>query len=165
VLDRPVHVSDVSLVDGDHTSPLERLTPHDHGFTLVEILIVVVILGILAAIITSAVGNASRDARRVGAIEAAMRATTGITLYREQTGRLPNLVGPDWTPLTAQSTVAGVTVGPFLNAPPRNLLDRHGNPSCLTDGNSPTLSINTCTFLYDYNGGNGTGRFIAGLDP
>lgn len=143
--------------------PICRTSPL--AFTLVEILIVVIILGILAAIITSAVANVSRDARRVGAVEAAMRATTGITLYKEQTGFLPDLTGPNWTPLTERTTVAGVTVGPFLIAPPRNLLDTHGNPSCLTDGNAPTLSVSTCTFLYDYDGGNGTGRFIAGLDP
>lgn len=60
-----------------------------HGFTLVEILIVVVILGILAAIVTPLFGAASEDSRRTAFVENLRTFASACELYRVQTGRYP----------------------------------------------------------------------------
>ena len=139
------------------------LVRQQRGFTLVEMLIVVVILGILATVVLAAVSNATRSARRVTAEESVRQARVGIEAYRLYTGRIPNLIA-NWDPLTRQTVVDGKTVGPFLQGPPVNPL-ADGNPSCITDGNAPVLYTNHCSFLYDYAGGNGSGKFIASFDP
>jgi hypothetical protein len=78
---------------------------------------------------------------------------------------LPDLIS-SWSAVTDRTTSGGVTVGPFLNRPPRNLVAVHtSNPSCITDGNAPVLYTSTCTFQYDYAGGAGSGRFIAAYEP
>src|SRR5687768_15559323 len=84
------------------------------GFTLIELMIVVIMLGVLAGILIGFLRNASSDAKRVGAEEAVRLATQGIELYKADAGQLPNLIGPDWTPLTEQTTVGGRPVGPYL---------------------------------------------------
>ena len=132
------------------------------GFTLIELMVVMIILAILAGVIIALVVHAKRDARRVSVEATAHEAQQAIALYREQTGRLPNLIA-NWDPLTRQTTVAGVTVGPYLSGPPKNLL-ADGDPSCITDGNGPVLYTNVCSWLYDYDNGVGSGRFIASYD-
>lgn len=62
-----------------------------HAFTLVEILIVVVILGILAAVVVPQFARASSDAQ-VGNIRVQRRQLQGhIDLYRLRTGAYPTL--------------------------------------------------------------------------
>ena len=133
------------------------------GFTLVEVLVVVIVIAILAGIAMPTFTQWRRDANKAATEDTVRCTREAITLYREYTGQLPDLI-TNWDPLTAQTTVNGRTVGPFLNGPPRNGLAA-GNPSCITDGDGPVLYTNTCSFLYDYNGGGGTGRFIASFDP
>jgi prepilin-type N-terminal cleavage/methylation domain-containing protein len=133
------------------------------AFTLIELMIVIVIIGILATIVFASMSGLTKESRKVSTEEAVFQVRQGVSIYQMQTGRIPNLIA-SWDPLTRQTTVAGKTVGPFLTGPPRNLIV-NGNPSCITDGNAPTLSTTVCSFLYDYNGGNGSGRFIASFDP
>src|SRR5260221_2459627 len=73
------------------------------GFTLVEILIVVVILGILAAMVIPKFANASGEAKR-NSLSSSLQALRGqIELYMLQHGdAAPALTTTDWTPLTQQ---------------------------------------------------------------
>lgn len=57
-----------------------------HGFTLVEILIVVTIIGILAAIVTPMVGNAMNGGNQVAFISDMRTLANAVTLYNAQTG-------------------------------------------------------------------------------
>jgi prepilin-type N-terminal cleavage/methylation domain-containing protein len=141
---------------------LEDRSGRRRAFTLVEILIVVIILGILAAITLVMVSGATRDARRVTAVESQRVVTSAIELYRLETGRLPDILGPDWTPLTTETTIGLMMFGPYLHSEPKNPLAL--DPESLIDSADPVAYTNIAAFYYDYNGGNGSGRFIASLE-
>lgn len=94
-----------------------------HGFTLVEILIVVVILGILAAIVIPQFSNASQEAsvNRIRADLQTMRSQ--IELYKIQHLGNPPAEGTFLAQMTAQTDVsgaAGTDFGPYLQSIPVN---------------------------------------------
>jgi prepilin-type N-terminal cleavage/methylation domain-containing protein len=132
------------------------------AFTLVELLIVVLILGLLAAVVLAYVTKSTEASRRVSVENTVREVCQAIELFRQYTGEIPDLIS-NWDPIESQVVVNGVTVGPMLSSRPRNLL-ADGNQSCITDGNEPVLYTDVCAFQYDYDGGNGTGRFIASLE-
>jgi general secretion pathway protein G len=125
------------------------------GFTLVEILIVVIILGILAAIVIPQFTNASQEARRSSLQSTVQSVRSQIELYKLEHGdQLPDLV-TNWTPLTVQSNYNGKNCGPYMQSEPRNGMT---NTTTVKDGTAIAAG-DTQGFVYDYNGGTGTGRF------
>ena len=137
------------------------------GFTLVEILIVVIILGILAAIVIPQFTNASQNARESSLQSTLQTLRSQIQLYKLQHGdTLPNLV-TDWTPLTGPTSYGNPAqnYGPYMQAAPINPMN--GNATVI-DGTVSTSSATAPTvsasgFVYDYNSGNGSG-LIYGTD-
>ena len=103
------------------------MTPHRRerrAFTLVEILIVVLLLGILGAIVIPRFSNASADAKRAALASSLHALRAQVEMYMLQHGdTTPALTGSDWTPLTTQSTYRAQTVGPYLTAPAVNQLN------------------------------------------
>lgn len=101
-------------------------TQRNNGFTLVEILIVVVILGILAAIVIPQFTNASESARATSLVQQLQTIRGQLELYQVQhTGNYPNLTGDDgWDQMTQTTDVAGDTendgFGPYLQQAPIN---------------------------------------------
>ena len=104
------------------------------GFTLVEILIVVIILGILAAIVIPQFTSASQDARKNSLVSQLQTLRSQIELYKLQhLDQLPSvLIGatPDWSQFTNKTNNAGTTgtttaypFGPYLQSPPSNSLN------------------------------------------
>ena len=104
------------------------------GFTLVEILIVVIILGILAAIVIPQFTSASQDARKNSLTSQLQTLRSQIELYKLQhLDQLPTeLVGatPNWSQFTAKTNDQGTTgtgtaypFGPYLQADPKNPLN------------------------------------------
>src|SRR5215207_3806559 len=84
------------------------------GFALIEILIVVIILGILAAIVIPQFSSASNDARRSNVQTTAQTLRSQIALYRLQhQDNLPNLTGDGtgatdfWAHMTQYSDESG----------------------------------------------------------
>jgi general secretion pathway protein G len=125
------------------------------GFTLVEILIVVIILGILAAIVIPQFTNASYDARNSSLASTLQTLRSQIELYKLQHGDLlPNLV-KDWTPFTQTSTWGNPvqTFGPYMQTAPVN--PENGYSTVIDKAPQATgAAVTTGTgFIYDYQGG------------
>ena len=131
------------------------------GFTLVEILIVVIILGILAAIVIPQFTNASQDARESSLLSQLQTLRSQIELYKLQhKDKLPDLV-TDWTPMTTKTNIDGAPsvnpndFGPYMQAAPTNPINTLSN---VVNGDGTAPAGAACGFIYDYNAGNGTGR-------
>lgn len=102
------------------------------GFTLVEILIVVVILGILAAIVIPQFSQASSDARNSSVKSNLQMVRSQIELYKIQHNEdLPGEGGLDFVAaLTGTSNVSGNTgtdYGPYMQKFPTNAIVEAGN--------------------------------------
>jgi general secretion pathway protein G len=94
------------------------------GFTLVEILIVVVILGILAAIVIPQFTQASESARASSLVSQLQTIRSQLELYQVQhNGNYPTLT-TNWDQMTQTTDAAGATTGadfgPYLQQAPRN---------------------------------------------
>jgi general secretion pathway protein G len=151
-----------------------RYSSRKSGFTLVEILIVVIILGILAAIVIPQFTNASQDARKSAVSSLLQTIRSQVELYKIQHGdALPNLVAGTapaagmWVDLTGQSTFGGspTKLGPYLQSTPINPLNSdsavfnvHVNgvtPAAVGGGNVGS------GWIYDYGAGTGSGKIWA----
>jgi general secretion pathway protein G len=126
------------------------------GFTLIEILIVVIILGILAAIVIPQFSSASSDARKSNVQSTVQTLRSQVALYKLQhQDKLPNLV-TGWTQLTGKTDAtgaaasSGTTFGPYMQDVPVNSLN---SLSTVVDGTA--ASSTACGFVYDYTGGSG----------
>ena len=101
------------------------------GFTLVEILIVVIILGILAAIVIPQFTNASTDARKSSMLSQLQTLRSQVQLFKLQHNDvLPDLITNQWTQLTSKTNLAGTVdttatglYGPYLESDPVNPLN------------------------------------------
>jgi general secretion pathway protein G len=102
------------------------------GFTLVEILIVVIILGILAAIVIPQFTNASTEARQSNVRSQLQTLRSQIELYKLQHKDVPPaLVTSNWDCFTKYTDIDGDIAaskdathiyGPYMNAAPVNPL-------------------------------------------
>lgn len=144
------------------TGGIEMIRKSKSGFTLVEILIVVIILGILAAIVIPQFTNASQDARRSSVASVVQTLRSQIELYKLQhSDQLPNLID-DWTPMTEKSdqdhTISATgKYGPYMQSTPTNPMVTAGATTA-QDGDATTAADGTFGFVYDYNGGAGSGK-------
>ncbi len=149
----------------------KRSRPHQ-GFTLVEILIVVIILGILAAIVIPQFTNASQNARESSLQSTLQTLRSQIQLYKLQHGdALPDLVGTggtNWGALVGSTSygVPSQSYGPYMQAVPVNPMNGNSDVDDGTVSTSASTAPNGYTaagFVYDYNGGSGSG-LIYGTD-
>ena len=109
----------------------QRRLSRKSGFTLVEILIVVIILGILAAIVIPQFTNASTSARANSCISQLQTLRSQIQLFKLQhDDALPDLVTNQWNQLLSTTNVTGTVdssangiYGPYLQTIPANPLN------------------------------------------
>ena len=81
------------------------------AFTLIEILIVVVILGILAAVVIPQFTNAADEANNAGVRTQLQTLRSQIELYRAENGEDPDLASTGWSDMIN---------GGYLPGPPKN---------------------------------------------
>src|SRR5580693_6692249 len=102
------------------------------GFTLVEILIVVIILGILAAIVIPQFTNASSSARTSSIQSLLQTVRSQVELYKIQHNDTPPPLTSMWTELTGPTDTTGdtsttnnatFTWGPYLQQVPTDPLN------------------------------------------
>ena len=136
-------------------------TRKTRGFTLIEILIVVIILGILAAIVIPQFTNASQDARRSSVQSMVQTIRSQIELYKLQHGdALPDLT-TNWNAFTGTTTYGGKSFGPYMQSAPTNGL--MANVSTVKNGTA-VAATDTVGWVYDYGtNGSGSGKFY-GVD-
>ena len=103
------------------------------GFTLVELVVVVLILGILAAVAAPKVLNTSDDARLNSSLQSLTVVRDAIELYKAETGSLPSTLATDLQPYL-RGQFPTVNVGPNLGS---NLVK--------TDSTGSGLAAAACT--------------------
>ena len=128
------------------------------GFTLVEILIVVVILGILAAIVIPQFTNASTAAKASSVLSQLQTLRSQVELYKNQhNNEYPTSDGTltgtwDWTKMTSNTdidgavgTTAGTHIyGPYMQQAPKNPFVTSTGPSATVDTTSNEYNDPRC---------------------
>jgi general secretion pathway protein G len=91
-----------------------RSRNHKRAFTLIEILIVVVILGILAAIVIPQFTDASEDAMTSSVRSQLQTLRSQVELYKVQNGGVASdLVGDQWADLVGGDYIQQAPSNPF----------------------------------------------------
>jgi general secretion pathway protein G len=126
-----------------------HLSARRGGFTLVEILIVVIILGILAAIVIPQFTNASTSARASSVTSQLQTLRSQIQLFKLQhNDTLPTLLGTSpacWSQLMSKTNISGTVdssaagvYGPYLETAPKNPLNNNADVAAIGAQTSTT---------------------------
>ncbi len=148
----------------------------DHGFTLVEILIVVVILGILAAIVIPQFTSASETAKGSSLVTQLQSIRSQLELYQLQhNGEYPTAAnmagfGALITPTLVDGTLTpgggANTFGPYMQKAPVNPFTAGGNGNLLAanDDDPPVLPNAAAGVGWVYNSTSGEIRASLQVD-
>lgn len=131
-----------------------RATRISRAFTLVEILVVVVILGILAAVVVPRFADATDDAAESTTINELLKVRRAIDVYMAK-----YQVPPDMQPGSTKAEWGLIISSEFLKAVPKNPWVGGSNQRALIQRNTPDVAYQTTHgWIYDP----ATGDFWAG---
>ena len=88
------------------------------GFTLIELLIVIVVLGILAAIVVFAVQNLNKDSASTACRADAKSVETALEAFKARNGSYPAATGA-FTPIDATNPAGFVGVANYIRSAPK----------------------------------------------
>jgi len=108
-----------------HTAKREKVKRTRKGFTLIELLIVVVVVGVLAALIIPNVVTATQKAKQKETMKQIVNIATACSMYVTNTGYAPD-AGNQSGPLEAGSNFLSEISPIFIKVCPIN--DQWGNP-------------------------------------
>ena len=133
---------------------MSTLTPHSRrGFTLVEILVVVVILGVLAAIVVPQFTSAAGQSRESAAQQTLHRMRQQIEVYQGHHGRYPPSAATLEQQLSSATDAAGSVGTPGSSGFPFGPYIREMPVNPATGGNSvgdtPVTGGGTSDWYYD----------------
>ena len=103
----------------------------DSGFTLIELLIVIVVLGILAAIVVFSLGTITGKSAVAACQADAQQLNTGLAAYYAANQAYPDMTGPATTGITANNG-GGFTTDYPVGLAPAFLQTLPNNPSHYT---------------------------------
>ncbi|MGA2069407.1 MAG: DUF1559 domain-containing protein [Thermoguttaceae bacterium] len=104
------------------------MSTHRHGFTLVELLVVIVIIGLLMALLLPAVRSATESSRQAVCMNNVKELGTAIMSYESEKGRLPGYINPASTYTGGSSYVTWpMAILPKLSR--QDILDQARNQS------------------------------------
>jgi general secretion pathway protein G len=137
------------------------------GFTLVEILIVVIILGILAAIVIPQFTNASNDARNNSVQSSLQTVRSQIELFKTQHADTPPVAAGMWSIMTGKSNVTNTqtpvatgTYGPYLQTAPVNPLNQQTAVGAAAATNVGWVYTTSASGQYTFQAVNTTGAGV-----
>lgn len=122
------------------------------AFTLVEILIVVIILGILAALVVPSIVNAADEASDTATYSELGKLRRAVDAYRAREGTLPDVTAGD-------GTWGGLVSDDYLRSPPLNAWVGRDSGSVIVIRDTPDVAFQDgYGWIYD----DVTGRIWAG---
>jgi prepilin-type N-terminal cleavage/methylation domain-containing protein len=105
----------------DYSQSARRSCSKDSGFTLIELLIVIVVLGILAAVVVFALGGVTSKSAKASCAADAKTVETAIAAYQAQTGLTPTAnVDTQATSVAATYSLNPTTGTDYLRSWPNN---------------------------------------------
>lgn len=138
--------------------PDQRSLNSDDGYTLTEMLVVIVIISLIAAVLTpSLLGQLSRARAKTAALQIESTATS-LSLFKDDMGRFPT-ADEGLKALVSNPGDAQGWLGPYLKSD-KAMNDPWGHPLVYTVGSDGSVTV-TCLGADDKPGGAGVDADIS----
>ena len=120
---------------------MKKLLRAKEGFTLIELMIVIAVIGILAAVLIPYTFRAQDRARETGVQNAARAIQTGLEMYAS------NQTSAPWYPTTSEqiTNTTGNALAALVSPAPKNPFNGLGYLTDVAEGTNTTFYLGTST--------------------